>query len=309
MVGCPGADTHHPATSARVHGKRSKKIQGIVIHALTGWYESTVTDMWQHNSDNPGTAAHYVVSRAGKIAQAVSDDHVAYHVRGSNFFQQGAANNEVTIGIEHEDAMHNAQGKTVTYETNPNWCTDEQYHASARLTAWLARTYSIPVDAQHIVGHVNVPNNTHGDPGKGFKMDMYLDLVNQELANATDAPCGVGAANASADTNPPPSDDGTPDDSTGDPDPDPNPNPNQPAPGDPGSTPTADCSKDGVAMPAGWYDESLIGTLCDNDGTCNPCKDGLGLMCLDGTCGPGCNSDGQCHGDDTCDADTQECSR
>jgi N-acetyl-anhydromuramyl-L-alanine amidase AmpD len=289
MTGCPGADTRYPATSARWHGKRTKKVTGIVIHALTGWYDSTLTDMWQHNSDNPGTAAHYVVSRAGVIAQAVSDDYVAYHVRGTNFFQSGASNNEVTIGIEHEDARHNAQGKTVTYEQDPNFCTDVQYRASARLAAWLARTYSIPVDAQHIVGHVDVPNNTHGDPGRGFDMDYYLGLVNQELGNASDAPCASDAANAQAS-------DGNDDD--------------PPDPGPSGATPDADCSNDGVAQQSGWYDASLIGTACANDGQCNPCRDGSGLMCgEDGTCGPGCRSDAQCHGDDTCDPDAQECGR
>jgi N-acetyl-anhydromuramyl-L-alanine amidase AmpD len=304
LSGCPGADTRYPATAGRVHGKRTHAIKAIVIHALTGWFDSTVTDMWQHNTDNPGTAAHYVVSRAGKIAQAVSDDYVAYHVRGVGFFEKGASNNDVTIGIEHEDAVRDANGKTLTYEDNDAWCTDAQYHASARLAAWLARRYAIPVDAQHIVGHVDVPDNTHGDPGKGWRMDEYISLVQAELAQAQDSPCADDATNA-------PSQGGS-DPTQPDPVPSGGDDGSDPAPsgGSGGQDPAPDCSNDGVAMPSGWYDASLVGIPCANDGTCNPCADGSGLMCgEDGTCGPGCRSDANCHGADTCDPDAQECFR
>jgi hypothetical protein len=139
------------------------------------------------------------------------------------------------------------------------------------------------------------------------------------VKNTSESPCSVDAQNAEASPPPPPPSDDCPvtdDDPSGD-------CSNQPPPdspdgqGQPGA-PQADCSHDGVQMDSGWFDKNLVGAACDTDGDCNPCHDGSGLMCVanegaadddPGECQPGCGSNAQCHGDDTCDTDAQTCSR
>jgi hypothetical protein len=77
-----------------------------------------------------------------------------------------------------------------------------------------------------------------------------------------------------------------------------------------GDSSSGDCSNDGASMPSGWHDDSLVGTTCGKDGDCNPCQDGSGLYCgFDGTCTPGCRSNAQCHGDDSCDTAAGQCGR
>lgn len=196
MVGYPGA-RRVPAHPARVHQSRSaSSIKRIIIHALYGYAQSTI-DTWKANRAQRGIAAHYVVDRAGKVVQTVSDVNVAYQIQN---------NNSNSIGIEHEDAVR-VNGRTRFYDDNPDWTTDEEMAASAKLTAWLCKTYDIPCDRTHVVGHVEVrtsvqnggvrpgcwdygwgrphgadrerpacPGN-HGDPGQYFDWKKYMDLV------------------------------------------------------------------------------------------------------------------------------------
>jgi len=42
------------------------------------------------------------------------------------------------------------------------------------------------------------------------------------------------------------------------------------------------------------------GASCSTDGDCNPGTDGSGLICVGGTCTPGCNADWECSGNTTC---------
>jgi len=42
------------------------------------------------------------------------------------------------------------------------------------------------------------------------------------------------------------------------------------------------------------------GPSCASDGDCNPGNDGSGLICVGGTCVPGCDADWECPGDTTC---------
>ncbi|MET9133681.1 hypothetical protein [Streptomyces antibioticus] len=39
------------------------------------------------------------------------------------------------------------------------------------------RRYGIPVDREHIVGHVEVPGTDHTDPGEHWDWDRYMKLV------------------------------------------------------------------------------------------------------------------------------------
>ena len=48
---------------------------------------------------------------------------------------------------------------------------------SAWLTARLAKKYKVPLDREHIIGHVEVPNQTHSDPGDNWPWKWYMRKV------------------------------------------------------------------------------------------------------------------------------------
>ena len=81
--------------------------------------------------------------------------------------------NEQSVGVEHEGFIR------------PPRVTKAQYHASARLTAWIARRSLMPIDRKHVIGHHEVPDGRggrggsshHTDPGPNWKWNYYLGLV------------------------------------------------------------------------------------------------------------------------------------
>jgi hypothetical protein len=83
-----------------------------------------------------------------------------------------------SIGIEHEGYL--AHGH--------RWYTDEQYRASAKLVRYLAATFGIPLDRDHIIGHEEIPAETaeksaaqHYDPGPFWDWSYYFDLLGAPL--------------------------------------------------------------------------------------------------------------------------------
>jgi N-acetyl-anhydromuramyl-L-alanine amidase AmpD len=84
---------------------------------------------------------------------------VAYHAGNRSY-------NERSVGIEHEG-----------FVDRPEDFTDAMYAASARLAAGVCVRYGIPVDREHIIGHVEVPGTDHTDPGEHWDWDRYLKLV------------------------------------------------------------------------------------------------------------------------------------
>jgi len=109
----------------------------IVEHVtVTDTYRSTwntfapdVPDAELH--ELPGTCAHFVVDRAGKIHQLVSLRYMCRHTDGLNY---------TSIGIEHV-GMSDAQ---VLGDT-------KQMRASLRLTRWLRCRFGISV--RNVIGH------------------------------------------------------------------------------------------------------------------------------------------------------------
>jgi hypothetical protein len=47
----------------------------IVVHFAQGGYSGTLG--WFRNRDNPGSSAHYTVSKYGMVGQSLRDQHVA----------------------------------------------------------------------------------------------------------------------------------------------------------------------------------------------------------------------------------------
>ncbi len=131
----------------------TRSIRYIVIHTIEG--SATGALSWFRNSSS-NVSAHYVIGYSGRIWQCVKDNDIAWHVGRMN------AN---AIGLEHEGWAYR------------NYWTDAQYRASAALTRWLCLRYGVPMDRSHIVGHVELPYQTHTDPGPYFNWNYYMSLV------------------------------------------------------------------------------------------------------------------------------------
>ncbi|MCX5204049.1 N-acetylmuramoyl-L-alanine amidase [Streptomyces sp. NBC_00237] len=143
-------------------------IDRIVIHTTEGSYDTAIRVF---RDPLHAAAAHYVVrARDGKITQMARELDVAYHAGNRGF-------NERSIGIEHEAFAH-----------RKGTLTEVMYRSSARLAAGICARYGIPVDREHIVGHVEIPGTDHTDPGPYWDWDHYLKLVREEAKRPRPTP-------------------------------------------------------------------------------------------------------------------------
>ncbi|MFI8894589.1 N-acetylmuramoyl-L-alanine amidase [Streptomyces paradoxus] len=131
-------------------------IDMVIVHVTQGSFDSAVKAF-----RDPGhkAATHYIVRQDGHVTQMIRELDVAYHAGNRDY-------NERSVGIEHEG-----------FVDRPQDFTDEMYEASARLTARICARYDIPVDREHIIGHVEVPGADHTDPGRHWDWDKYMRLV------------------------------------------------------------------------------------------------------------------------------------
>jgi N-acetyl-anhydromuramyl-L-alanine amidase AmpD len=139
-------------------------IKYIVIHTTQGSYAGSIS--WFQNPAS-NVSAHYVIrSSDGQVTQTVRDEDVAWHAGNWSYNLQ-------SIGIEHEG-----------YVAQSGWYTGAMYRSSARLVRYLAAKYDIPLDRQHILGHVDVPKATHTDPGPNWDWKRYMRLVRKDTTPA-----------------------------------------------------------------------------------------------------------------------------
>ncbi|MFD5450676.1 N-acetylmuramoyl-L-alanine amidase [Streptomyces sp. NPDC003470] len=131
-------------------------IDMVVVHVTQGSFASAVKAF-----QDPGhkAATHYIVGQDGHVTQMIRELDVAYHAGNRDY-------NERSVGIEHEG-----------FVDRPEDFTEAMYAASARLTAGICARYDIPVDREHVIGHVEVPGTDHTDPGPHWDWDRYLKLV------------------------------------------------------------------------------------------------------------------------------------
>ncbi|MCD2464250.1 N-acetylmuramoyl-L-alanine amidase [Streptomyces sp. MBT42] len=134
------------------------RIDRVVIHVVQG---SFATALKVFKDPGHGAAAHYVVRKDGHVAQMIRELDVAFHAGNRDM-------NERSIGIEHEGFVDRPQDFTAA-----------MYAGSARLTADICARYGIPVDREHIIGHVEVEGTDHTDPGPHWDWDRYLTLVRE----------------------------------------------------------------------------------------------------------------------------------
>ncbi len=136
--------------------RKPPDVQVIVIHTTQGTYQSAI-DWFQNSSGSQAVSAHYVISKKGEITQMVLEKDKAWHVGSENSY---------TIGIEHEGMME-----------DPNWVTEPMLDASAQLCCYLLKKWQLPATRDHVKGHVELPNQTHKDPGAYWPWDTYMAKV------------------------------------------------------------------------------------------------------------------------------------
>jgi len=159
-LGDPTARFSAAAAGNFSYGDRADAdIEYIVVHTMQGYYGGSIS-WFQNPSSN--VSAHYLVrSTDGEITQMVDVSDVAYH---------DACFNSQSIGIEHEGFIAESDV----------WYTDAMYESSARLSAWLAETYGIPLDREHILGHGETDDcSDHTDPGPDWDWDKYMTLIRE----------------------------------------------------------------------------------------------------------------------------------
>lgn len=150
-----------PANSGNYSaGRQYGPLTFIVIHDTEGSYSSAIN--WFQNPSS-GVSAHYVVrSSDGQITQMVRDANTAYHAGVWDY-------NVRAIGVEHEGFM-----------SQSGWYTEAMYGASSTLIATLADRYGIKKDRAHIIGHYQIPNQSHVDPGPNWDWNHYMSLVRRD---------------------------------------------------------------------------------------------------------------------------------
>ncbi|WP_405388485.1 N-acetylmuramoyl-L-alanine amidase [Streptomyces sp. NBC_01102] len=131
-------------------------VDRVIVHVTQGSFASAVK-VFQDPAHQAAT--HYIVGQNGRVTQMIRELDVAYHAGNRSY-------NERSIGIEHEG-----------FVDRPKDFTPEMYAASARLTAAICTRYGIPVDRDHIIGHVEVPGTDHTDPGPHWNWPHYINLI------------------------------------------------------------------------------------------------------------------------------------
>jgi MYXO-CTERM domain-containing protein len=139
------------------------EVDTVVVHVTQGSYGGTIS--WFQNPDAQ-VSSHYVVRSAdGEITQMVEEEDIAWHA---------SCWNGRSVGIEHEG-----------FVDDPAWFTEEMYRSSAALTRSICERWGIPMDREHIRGHVELSDcNDHTDPGPNWDWDHYIALVRGEPAPA-----------------------------------------------------------------------------------------------------------------------------
>ncbi len=147
------------------------KPEAVVIHIAEGSLASV--DAW-FNNQAAVVSAHYCVGKNGDVHQYVKEEDTAYHAGNPirpawKLLKRGVNPNFYTIGIEHEGHAGDV------------W-TEAQYAASAALVADIAKRWSIPLDADHVVMHREI-YALRTCPGSQFDRSKFLALVKTVPAN------------------------------------------------------------------------------------------------------------------------------
>jgi len=152
-------------------GRNGASIDRIILHTTEGSFDGALS--WLRGdaagSSNRNSSSHFLVSADGRrIAQLVHEADTAWAAGNLAFNRRG-------INIEQEG--YAARGDFA----------DALYAATGALVGRLARRHGVPLDRQHVIGHMDVPdpNNPalrggidhHGDPGSAYDFERLLRIA------------------------------------------------------------------------------------------------------------------------------------
>jgi len=157
--------TIEQSPSPNFSDKHGRPNIAIVNHTTSGDFPGCLE--WMQNPASQASA-QYLVTRTGRIIQMVSEYKKAFAngiVNKPNWnLYDGTNPNLYTISIEHEG-----------YDGS---LTEEQYTSSLWLHREIIRDWSIPIDADHIIGHYRIDSVDRPNcPGPNFPWDrLFSDL-------------------------------------------------------------------------------------------------------------------------------------
>lgn len=154
-----------PAT----HGRNGRTVDRLIIHCTLG------TDSLAHLIGGNGNSVQFLDWRDGRPrAQMIPIQDAAW----------GAGNREYNlraINYEHE--------ATKAEMLDPRYWTNVIIDNMAKNGANIIRACpEIKPDRAHVIGHGEVPDQDHYDPGPVFPWGRYIDALNRELYGASPAP-------------------------------------------------------------------------------------------------------------------------
>ncbi|MDN5782678.1 MAG: N-acetylmuramoyl-L-alanine amidase, partial [Luteimonas sp.] len=166
------------ATSPNYNSRSGTAVREVAIHTMQGSYAGSIS--WFKNP-NSQVSAHYLIrSSDGQVTQMVRESQRAWHV---------GSHNSHSIGIEHEG-----------YISNPDWYTSAMYSKSAAITRQACGRYAgivctramksytsskLSDTSYDILGHQNLTDNSHTDPGKYWNWSKYYGLINPTTGGTT----------------------------------------------------------------------------------------------------------------------------
>ena len=152
-----------PSNAYTAANRGAAEIDMIIIHYTQGTSFAPI-------AFGPGGLAHYGVGYNGAVDQYIQERHVPYHAGNWPV-------NLRSVGIEH-----------VGYGRPEDW-TDAMLNGSAKLSADICKRDGVPIDRNHIKGHVEVSGpGGHTDPGQFFPWDKYMSLIKKYYVGSTPQP-------------------------------------------------------------------------------------------------------------------------
>lgn len=147
-------------------GRDGKPIQYIILHTTEGAYDGSVG--WLRNAKSQASATYVVSADGQRVAQLVREADTSWAAGNLDYNQRG-------VNIEQEG--YAAKGGF----------SDGLYQTVGALVGRIAQRHGIPLDRQHVIGHMDVPdpNNPaltggidhHTDPGKLYDFDRVLAIA------------------------------------------------------------------------------------------------------------------------------------
>lgn len=150
------------------HGRNGVAIDRLIIHCTIG------TDSLGHLTGGNGNSVHLLDNRDGTPrAQMVLLEDAAW----------GAGNRAYNLrGVNYEHECTGAEMR------NPAYWTDAIIGNMAKNCAAILRLCpNILPDREHVIGHGEVPDQDHTDPGPAFPWDRFMAALVGELNGADDA--------------------------------------------------------------------------------------------------------------------------